>query len=177
MLYFIAIVAPVPINAEVLVWKKYMEREYGCVAALRSPAHITLVPPFTMKKEREEELGLYLASFSVTEKSFNINLFNFDTFAPRVIFVNVKPEEALLTLKNRLDDYLLPLKNFSFKKEERPFHPHITIANRDLKKTDFHKAREYFIELEYQASFSASAISLLRHNNKEWEIAGSYPLA
>jgi 2'-5' RNA ligase len=70
----------------------------------------------------------------------------------------------------------MSLKNFSFKKEQRAFHPHITIANRDLAKSDFRKAWEYFNGLEFQKQFTTSAISLLRHNNKEWEIAASFPL-
>ena len=88
----------------------------------------------------------------------------------------MQPGPPLLQIKHRLDEYLLPLKDFSFKKEQRPFHPHITIANRDLAKKDFKKAWEYFAGLRYDTEFQADSISLLRHNNKEWEIAASFPL-
>jgi 2'-5' RNA ligase len=175
MLYFIAIVAPGHINEQASIWKKYMEQHYGCKVALRSPAHITLVPPFNMSAEKEPALGEKLALFCGREKSFSIHLRNFDSFAPKVIFVHVEPGEQLLQIKYSLDEYLLPLKDFSFKKEQRPFHPHITIANRDLAKKDFKKAWEYFAGLRYDAAFQAESISLLRHNNKEWEIAASFP--
>ena len=176
MLYFIAIVAPAEINDPVLVWKKYMEEQYGCTVALRSPAHITLVPPFTMKEDRENELGEYLQQFSSAEKSFTINLKDFDNFKPRVIFLHVEPGEALLQLKERLELYLLSLEKFPVKKEERPFHPHITIANRDLNKKDFPKAWAYFQSLSFSATFTADSIYLLKHNNKEWEMAARFPL-
>ena len=176
MLYFIAIVAPKHINEQVLIWKKYMEQNYGCKVALRSPAHITLVPPFSMSTEKEMALSEHLSLFCNAEKRFTIHLLNFDSFAPKVIFAHVQPGEHLLQIKHRLDEYLYPLKDFSFKKEQRPFHPHITIANRDLAKKDFKKAWEYFSELKFNAEFEADSISILRHNNKEWEIAAGFPL-
>lgn len=170
MLYFVAIVVPQHINEQVLVWKKYMEKEYGCKVALRSPAHITLVPPFSMTKEKE--LSNYLREFAGTENKFTIRLKNFDHFKPRVIFVHVDPGAALIQLKERLDSYLP--KSFRFKKEQRPFHPHITIANRDLAKKDFPAAWAYFEKLSFDAEFTVDNISLLRHNNKEWQVAESY---
>jgi 2'-5' RNA ligase len=176
MLYFIAIVAPNHINDQVLVWKKYMEKEYGCKVALRSPAHITLVPPFSMSQETEKELSIHLREFSKSQKSFQIRLKDFDNFKPRVIFLHVEPSPLLLALKSRLDNYLVPLKKFPIKKEERPFHPHITIANRDLNKKEFPKAWAYFQELQYQAAFTANEISLLRHNNSNWEIGAAFSM-
>ncbi len=144
MLYFVAIVAPVHINDEVLVWKRYMEEHYGCKVALRSPAHITLVPPFSMSAEKEAELNEHLSGFATTQKSFTVSLQHFDSFPPRVIFVKVIPGEPLLQVKQSLDEYLQPLKNFLFKKEQRSFHPHITIANRDLSKGDYKKSLGIF---------------------------------
>lgn len=176
MLYFIAIVAPNDINQQVLVWKKYMEQHYGCKVALRSPAHITLVPPFTMSTEKEAALTGYLQQFSNSKSSFDIRLKNFDNFKPSVIFLHVEPDDLLLQLKLDLENYLLALKDFPIKKEDRPFHPHITIANRDLHKKDFPKAWAYFQTLSFEAGFMADNISLLRHNNKEWEIASSFSM-
>jgi 2'-5' RNA ligase len=176
MLYFIAIVAPDEINQQVLIWKKYMEHLYDCKVALRSPAHITLVPPFRMKPENEDELSEYLQQFSSMQKGFNIRVSNFDNFKPRVIFLHVEPGEQLLRLKESLDEYLLSLKKFPIKKEERPFHPHITIANRDLDKKDFPRAWAYFKDLSYATTFAAGSISLLKHNNTGWDVARNFGL-
>ena len=176
MLYFIAIVAPSHINDQVLVWKKYMESEYGCKVALRSPAHITLVPPFSISEEKEEELSTHLQQFSRTAKSFSIRVKDFDSFRPSVIFLHVEPDNILLQLKESLELYLLSLNKFPVKKEERAFHPHITIANRDLEKKDFPLAWQYFQQINYEVSFTANAISLLKHNGHTWEIANAFPL-
>lgn len=163
-------------NEQVLLWKKYMEQHYGCKVALRSPGHITLIPPFSMKEDKEEELNARLRKFCSQEKSFEVKVKNFDNFKPRVIFAHVEASKELLALKERLELYLLSLNKFPVKKEDRPFHPHITIANRDIQKKDFAKAWSYFSELTYEARFRAEGVSLLKHTNKEWVIASRYLL-
>jgi 2'-5' RNA ligase len=85
-----------------------------------------------------------------------------------VIFVGVEKNEALAQLKLALEDYLL--NKYPIKKETRPFHAHLTIANRDLMKKDFAPAFAHFNNIEYDAKFPATAISLLRHNGTEWQV-------
>lgn len=177
MLYFVAIVAPASLDEQVLTWKNYMREKYECEVALRSPAHITLVSPFSMKPEREADISFHLQRFARTENNFPVRVKNFDAFRPRVIFLDVEPDESIMRLKLQLDHYLETLSTFSFKPEHRPFHPHITIANRDLKKKDFQPAWEYFSNIKYMANFPADGISLLRHNNTRWEIAATFPLS
>ena len=48
-MYFIALVASDEINQQVLKWKLMMKEKYKCEVALKSPAHITLIPPVWMK--------------------------------------------------------------------------------------------------------------------------------
>lgn len=175
MQYYIAIVAPPDINEKVLEWKGYMKEQFGCQVALKSPAHITLVAPFHMPQEKEAALTDHLQQFSSGEQPFTIQLQHFSAFRPRVIFVAVEENPLLSALKSRLDNFLLQLPDYSFKKEERPFHPHITIANRDLDKKDFPRAWEYFRSMQFATSFEAEAITLLRHNTIKWEIAAQFP--
>jgi 2''-5'' RNA ligase len=166
MLYFIAIVAPENINRQVLKWKQYMLQQFNCRVALKSPAHITLAPPFSMLQEREQELIAVLQSF--TFEPFSIHLKNFNAFKPRVIYVHVEPNPPLQALKTKLEN---ALTCFPVKMDERPFHPHVSIANRDLEKEDFPAAWAYFKNIQYEAVFEAAHISLLRHNGTHWEIA------
>jgi 2'-5' RNA ligase len=166
MLYFIAILTPHTINHQILEWKTYMLHHFNCKAALKSPAHITLIPPFSMRKEQEKQLTGILQTLS--HPRFPITLKNFNAFKPRVIFVHVEPGKQLQELKTTVEN---ALTGFPIKKETRPFHPHVTIANRDLEKEDFPKAWEHFKHINYEAVFDANNISLLRHNGAKWEIA------
>lgn len=175
MLYFIAIVAPEEINKQVLEWKQYMLQHFNCKVALKSPAHITLIPPFDMPNTMQHEMEEQLLQFANQQPFFPIQLKNFAAFKPRVLYVHVQPNTQLSDLQARLETYLL-LTDLPIKKEDRPFHPHVTIANRDLHKDDFPLAWQYFQQLSYEASFVANTISLLRHNGQIWEVANSFPL-
>jgi 2'-5' RNA ligase len=175
LLYFIAIVAPEAINRQVLEWKHYMLQEFKCKVALKSPAHITLIPPFDMPGAMHNELEEVLLQFAAEQPFFPIQLKNFAAFKPRVLYVHVEPNTHLSDLQARLEAFLLKT-DFPVKKEERPFHPHITIANRDLQKNDFPLAWQYFQQVSYEVSFVANAISLLKHNGQLWEVVNSFPL-
>ena len=169
-MYFIAIVAPETINQQVLKWKLWMKEQYNCEVALRSPAHITLIPPFWMNGELETALLDSLNEFSKKENSFQIQLKDFSCFKPRVIYVDVLQNEQLNALKNKLLAFLLAKNKFPFTNDDHSFHPHVTIATRDLHKKAFYEAWEYFKEKKYKADWIANGISLLRHNKKNWDV-------
>lgn len=169
-LFFIAVVAPEVVNKQVLVWKEYMREKFGCKVALRSPAHVTLVPPFSLAGEKEAAIGEVLERFASEQQAFEVGLKDFGAFAPRVIFVYVQVSEALSEIKSSLEDVLIA-KNYPVKKETRPFHPHVTLANRDLVKKDFPKAWAHFSELKYSAEFVAEDIALLINTPGGWEVS------
>jgi 2'-5' RNA ligase len=175
MRYFIAIVAPDEINKQVLEWKQYMLQHFNCKVALKSPAHITHIPPFIMADDLLPQMEEQLELFSARQQSFPIQLKNFAAFKPRVLYVHVQPNTHLSELQANLEAFLVQYKHFLIKKEERSFHPHVTIANRDLQKEDFPIAWQYFQQLQYEVTFPANAIVLLQHNGHIWEIARSFP--
>jgi 2'-5' RNA ligase len=169
-MYFIALLAPEEINNQLLKWKQMMLDRFGCSIALRSPAHITLIPPFWLNPELEAKLMESISSFAGSQHPFEIELQNFSFFKPRVIFVAVSENTQLQQLQKDLADYLMHNFTFPVKKEERPFHPHVTIATRDLHKKTFYEAWEIFRDKKYSAPWEASGISILRHNKKNWDV-------
>jgi 2'-5' RNA ligase len=169
-MYFIALVAPEEINRQVLEWKNFMKEHYGCVVALRSPAHITIIPPFWLDESLEKILEEALTEFSEQKDPFHIQLKNFSAFKPRVIYVSVEPNEALQKLQPDLQQSLIDKGAFSIKAEDRPFHPHVSIATRDLYKKAFHEAWNIFQGKKYKADWQVNGIGLLRHNEKNWEV-------
>jgi len=147
-----------------------MKERFSCVVALRSPAHITLVPPFWMENVKEDKLIDALIIFSRAQSPFGISIKGFGAFKPKVIYVDVQADSSLESLRARLEDFLLKQENFPVKKEERPFHPHISIATRDLHKKAFHEAWEIFEQKKYETEWLATGVSLLRHNQKKWDV-------
>ncbi|MGZ8541631.1 MAG: 2'-5' RNA ligase family protein [Chitinophagaceae bacterium] len=176
-MYFIAIVAPGDINTQVLQWKHWMKARYLCEAALRAPAHITLVPPFWMKPELENSLIESVTAFSLKQTGFYIQLNNFSHFKSQVLFVDLAPNKRLTKLKYALLDFLLNPKPYPVKEDKRPFHPHVTIATRDLYKENFYEAWDHFKDKKYAAEWIVQDISLLKHTLGKWGVVATSSFA
>jgi 2'-5' RNA ligase len=174
-LYFIGIVASAEINSRILEWKNYMLQHFNCKVALRSPAHITLIPPFNMDNSHEVLLTSDILAFSSGRPPFEVMLHDFSSFPPRVIFARVKPSEELNNLQKDVEAYLIS-KNYPIKKSMRPFHPHVTIANRDLRKEDYHQAFNYFNTISFNARFTATHIDLMISKPEGWVSASHIPM-
>ncbi|MCW3076389.1 MAG: 2 5 ligase [Bacteroidetes bacterium] len=167
--YFIAIVLPADlfIKAEELKLKLY--DDYGLKGALRSPAHLTLHRPFEWKEEKENKLIETLEKFEFN-KTFGLELNNFGCFEPRVLFIDVIKNKDLTELHSRLTSFVAQnLKLLNEVEDMRGFHPHITIAFRDLKKALFPLIWQEFKTKKFSGSFEVKSIALLKLENK-WEI-------
>jgi 2'-5' RNA ligase len=170
-LYFIAIIPPEPIYAEALALKHHFKDQYNSKAALNSPPHITLHMPFKWKESKEADLISGLETFSKKQNAFEIQLNNFAAFEPRVIFIDVIKNEKLATLQKQVKRFCKAQLNiFNADYKDIAYHPHLTVAFRDLKKPEFYKAREEFKERKFEASFSVEAITLLKHDENGWEV-------
>ena len=176
-LYFLAIVPPSPIYEEVSAMKRLVSDRFNSKGALRSPPHITLHMPFGWRSDREDKLINLLSDFNPSVDRLEVTLKNFNWFEPRVIYVDVLPNDDLRRIQHELVRYVrknLGLINADYK--ERGFHPHMTIAFRDLNKAMFLEAREYFKHETYDATFIAHDFALLRHNVQHWDILRLFEL-
>jgi 2'-5' RNA ligase len=169
-MYFMALVLPEEQAEMVHRLKLYMLKEYGCRVSLKSPAHITLIPPFWMDTGLEVELLKSVQEFNQGFPSLIIQTDNFSCFKPRTLFVAVQPNELLDALKVIADAFFGSHPVLKIKTDTRPFHPHITIANRDLSKKSFAEAWPYFQQQTFQETMTIERLSLLRHNGQVWEI-------
>jgi 2'-5' RNA ligase len=166
--YFIAIVIPPPLFGEIENIKEDLFRRYGLKGALRSPAHITLHRPFEWKEEKEGELIARLREFRFNA-SFQVSLHDFAFFEPRVIYVDVKQNGHLFELHDRLKRFAAnKLGLLNELNDLRGFHPHVTVAFRDLKKPRFYELKPEFEKKQLQGSFEYKGFSLLKLE-KKWE--------
>ena len=163
-LYFIALLPDQAIRDEVTAFKQTARERFGSGHALRSPPHVTLIPPF-----RSEQTDFTLLQpFAQAQPPFAVRLRNFDRFDSRVIFVHVEPEPSLSACQTRLVTFCRD--HFGIRLDARPFHPHMTVAFRDLERSVFGEAWSYFSEQSYERSFRADAVTLLRHTEHGWAI-------
>jgi 2'-5' RNA ligase len=169
-MYFIATVLPPHLNLAIRKYKEWMLEQYGCKVGLKSPAHITLVAPFWMNATLEELLKHTVDAACQTSLPFSIETANFSAFKPRTLFVAVEKNKELELLKRNVEDAMIAVSELGIKKENRPFHPHITIATRDLHKASFYDAWEYFGEKEFKERCTVEEVSILKHNSRSWDI-------
>ena len=169
-LYLIALVPPEDLRDEVRDLKLEMKEKFNASHALKAPAHITLQMPFRRDEAGEETLIPALEKFAGNQKSFNIYINGFDAFPPRVIFLKIEDHTPIGDLHSDLQLNLKNTLNFPEKELMNRFHPHMTIATRDLSKKMFHKAWPEFQEREFESSFTANSLHLLKHNGKNWDL-------
>jgi 2'-5' RNA ligase len=167
--YFLAVVPPDPVYAEAMTLKEYFREKYNSKASLNSPPHITLHMPFQWREEKEQELVNAVSRFRSDVPPFELQLRNFGSFPPRVVFIDVVPNDELNKLqKNLLRFCKRELNVFNADYKNQPFHPHLTLAFRDLKKSMYAEAWQEFSSKPFNGQFLVDRVHLLKHNGKVW---------
>jgi 2'-5' RNA ligase len=175
--YFIGLIPPDLLAREILTIKEYFLTTYSSKASLNSPPHVTLHMPFEWREDKTGILERTLSEFSASETPFPVVLRDFGCFEPRVIFIGVEPDTALMDFQKRLagvcrSEFKLLQPNH----DHRPFHPHVTVAFRDLRKPKFKTAWEEFRNKPFSAGFTAGSLFLLKHDGKRWNVAAEFPI-
>ncbi|MEM1309984.1 MAG: 2'-5' RNA ligase family protein [Cyanobacteria bacterium P01_C01_bin.70] len=167
--YFMALIPPPAIQAAATQLKHYFREHYRSQAALKSPPHITLQAPFEWPDSDRDRLNATLAAFQSTTPNITVAISGFGAFPPRVIYLAVEHTAALMQLQAELSQYLANrLDIVDPRSSDRPFHPHLTVAFRDLKPAAFRKAWPEFIHRQAEFAFTASSYTLLRHTGSRW---------
>lgn len=173
--FFIAFLPPKNVQEEATKIKEYFKEVYKSKAALKSPPHVTLQPPFEWEIEDLPKLIEELKNFSQSQQPFSMTLNGFSAFKPRVIYIDVVQTSELLLLQKSLMSYLESSLNIVHQvSKNRPFSPHLTVAFRDLTKRNFYQAWSEFKDKEFYYNFMIDKITLLIHNGKNWEIHSEY---
>lgn len=168
-LYFVAIIPPSGLRKTVEDIKQEFSKTFHVFHALKSPPHITLIPPFQLGKEPLKPIREKLMKLVSHESKFELSTKGFSSFGSRVIFIDIYKSQALNEL------YIHVNSVFEHAMDKKPFNPHMTIAFRDLSKEIFEKAWPAYSEKSFSQSFEVDSISLLKHNGKKWEVYEQFP--
>ena len=139
---------------------------FGSGHALNSPAHITLIPPFFATAEEIERFSSALENLMAEKEIPEIRLNGFDKFGRRVIFVDVEKNSGLERLQQEIFD--LFKQHFPHYRKPNRFHPHVTVAFKDLREDVFDEAWQYFSGDDYFATFRPPGLTILQHRHKRW---------
>jgi len=168
--FYYALMPESPVQEEVTAFKHTAAERFGSSRALRSPAHITLIPPVRASEKVMMEMDGIIRDVANCWSPMAIDCHDFGSFPPRVIFVRIAQDANLMalakTLKTRLYDGKFPVPA-----SDRPFRPHMTIAFRDLAVADYHRAWSWFSEQSYRRTWNAEGVWKLMHRGTYWEPA------
>ncbi|MGB3204113.1 MAG: 2'-5' RNA ligase family protein [Crinalium sp.] len=177
-LFFIALLPPQDIQDYVTGIKQHFANTYNSKAALKSPPHITLQPPFEWTVENLPVLEECLQQFVINYSPIPITLSGFAAFVPRVIYVNVLKTLELISLQKELMDCVeASLGIVDAVSKKRPFAPHMTVGFKDLSKQNFKTAWVEFENQELHFEFIATHLTLLIHDGQRWQINSEFLLA
>jgi len=169
-LYFIAVIPPDAVSHDAQLWKEHFATQYQSKASLNSPPHITLHMPFKMKLRKEPMLIEALSVVGGQSETFDLAIDGFDAFKPRSIFMKILEEKLLNQLHDNIRQVMKRQFNiFNADYRDHPFHPHLTLAFRDLKKDKFELAWQEFQSKSYQETFLVDSFWLLKHDGKKWQ--------
>ncbi|MFA8301288.1 MAG: 2'-5' RNA ligase family protein [Hyphomicrobiales bacterium] len=167
-LYFLGIIPPKSIFNEIEAYKTYIAKNYGAHHALRSPAHITVLSPFFLQNGTLDEAIKNIGEKVYSYDPFDVKLYGFDHFGERVIYVNVVKNEELAQFQDQIHKEIFAEGYIKAAPIRNEFHPHITIAFKDIKSYHFAKIWRYFFKIRYRRSFPVNNIHLLQYGNNRW---------
>ncbi|MBL4707429.1 MAG: 2'-5' RNA ligase family protein [Flavobacteriales bacterium] len=164
--WFFAILPSSKVSSEIIEFQRELKTQYGFSHALKTPPHLTIIPPFTATIDQIESLFTKIRNESLTP--FSIQLDGFQAFHPRVLFVDVMHNPDLIGFRKRIKSIFVSEKIIPNKGEKHFFTPHITIANRDLNNKTFKQIFPTFKNRKFLAAFEVRSIFLLQHTDGKW---------
>ena len=188
--YFVALLPPSDVQAAINRFKQRFADRYHSRKAFNAPPHITLQPPFDwplpspgLPPEQHAdsatltELTQSFQALAATQPPIVIQLNGFGAFAPRVIYVNVFKTAELRSLQAEVTQYFVEEWSLTEPQaQSRPFIPHITVAFRDLTRSNFHMGWAEFKDKPFTATFTVTDLVLLVHNGRHWERCQTFPM-
>lgn len=176
-LLFVAFIPDDPLKNTIQEMKYEVRDKFGSEHSLNAPPHVTLLSPFRLQEGKADELDSLLEVFGQGFEPVPVKLDGFSTFPPKVVFVDVEKTPALMEIQDRLEKLARSNPDiFQYGYDERPFHPHITLAFKDLTKSNFIGAWKHYRDKEFKKEFVGKELCLLHHNGENWEVVKRYSL-
>jgi len=168
--YFIALVPDGELQEKATSLKELLKERFNIKYALKSPAHITLKMPFSFNEAKEDYLEFRIKDFLKEYRPLKLIVGGIRTFGDRVVYLNVEAKEDLNFLQKNLKNFCKRELKLSDELSDRNFHPHMTIAFKDLKKIPVPNIIKALEELPVLEEINFNQLSLLKRIEGKWQI-------
>jgi 2'-5' RNA ligase len=174
-LYLIALLPPADLSEQIDEIRRECSVKFDVYKALRPPVHITLYPPFRFEEDLEKQLKYILQQQTLGSSRFTQHLENFGHFRKEVVFIKALNSPELTSLKQAITA-VFQKENTQDRSKTADFHPHITIAYRDVTPYKFQRIWNEYRNREFIAHFPAKQFTLLKHDNVRWNPVEDFAL-
>lgn len=168
--YFLAIVPEGEFQERVTNLKLEIRDRFQAKYALKSPPHVTVKMPFIFNEAKEEQLIERLRSFRSNYEPINLTIKGVKTFGERVIYLDVHAKQDLYNFQSDLKTFCKRELNLVDELSDRNFQPHMTIAFKDIKKSQFQNILQFVTEMRLVQKIEVSNIMLLKRVGGVWEL-------
>lgn len=173
--HFLGVLVPDDITLTLEDCRRYMNKNYSCKSGYGTPIHVTLVPPFRLPEEfRTADLAAAIEKevLPLAEKlKFDAHIENFDAFGDRTVFAKVIASKNWTALRDKVVAAVLNAAPGCTKKDQRPFQPHLTVANRDIPAGASVNALKVLNEMNLVEDFPVDNITIFERKGGRWEAA------
>jgi 2'-5' RNA ligase len=168
LLYFLAVMPDDPLKGILEEVQQEFARNFSCKAALKTPIHVTLVPPFYSDVESMTRASLEISQLLRSFEPFPIRLNDFGFFPKnKVVYVNVQLSPQLRSLQSRLEE--LMVVHFGDGVKRYPsYHPHLTIGRKDIPPRLYPKAELEYSTRSFSAIWHCDRVIILKHDGARW---------
>ncbi|MEB2782547.1 2'-5' RNA ligase family protein [Algoriphagus sp. C2-6-M1] len=166
--YFLALVPEGEFQEQVTKLKLEIRNRYQAKYALKSPAHITVKMPFSYNEAKEDKLIERLGGFISKYPSMILTIKGVKTFGERVIYLEVEAGQELYGFQQELKTFCKRELNLVDELSDRNFHPHVTIAFKDIKKSQFQNILQFSSEMNLTQKLLMSDVMLMKRVDGVW---------
>lgn len=166
--HFIGVLVPEDLSLVLEDCRSYMRSRYGCISGQRTPLHVTIVPPFVLNPSYSTE-DLSEVLNSIFFKEFTAHVESFGSFGERTLYARVIEDKSWDELRNTVFHSVSRVFPDTLKKDHRAFHPHITIANRDIPNGALYEALMRLNGVPLSEVFTVKKLTLFEFKNGRWE--------
>lgn len=169
-LYFAALIPPEPVYSLTQDLRLYCADKFDAHHALKSPPHITLLSPFRCEPGHIDDAIMTIQSVCSNTAAFSVRLNGFGHFNRKVLYLKTDTNTSLMSFQEKLEETARSHEElFHYNYHPRPFHPHLTLAFKDLSEAMFEKAWIEFRDKPFEAQFTADRLIILKHTGERWE--------
>jgi 2'-5' RNA ligase len=173
--YFLALMPPALLADRLAQLKEQLQERFQVKYALKSPPHLTLKMPFSYNEAKEGQLQEQLLQFLKEQDPFLVQVAGISNFGQRVIYHRVIPCETLTTMQAGLRAYCRKSLHLVEELSDRNFQPHLTLAYKDLKVSQFDEVLAFAREQAIAAEFLADRLFLLKRVEGRWKMLAALP--